>query len=181
MKRRATQSCSRPRPAAGRVLPASSMGCPAFPRFVRVVISNPRAAAGGLQRHVQPPPGLSILRLPRLYQRCSLNAFASWTRKGATMGKRTRRRSGPGRSEREGISVQQLADMFPDEDAAERCFMSTRWEHGRYCPRCGGLDNYRTKSGRPMPYRCRDWESYFSVRTGSPSRSAATSRCAPGR
>ena len=82
------------------------------------------------------------------------------------MGKRARSKSGPGRSERIGISVEQLLDMFPDEDAAARWFEKQRWGEGRYCPHCGGLDTYRTKSAKPQPFRCRDCKSYFSIRTG---------------
>ena len=32
--------------------------------------------------------------------------------------------------------------------------------------RCGSLDAYRVKSGKPMPYRCRDCKRYFSLKTG---------------
>ena len=83
------------------------------------------------------------------------------------MAKRTRRKSGPGRSDRIGISVEQLLDIFPDEEAAVRWFEQQRWGEERYCPHCGGLDTYRTKSGRPQSFRCRDCKSYFSVRTGT--------------
>ena len=83
------------------------------------------------------------------------------------MAKRARKRSGPGRSDRVGVSIQQLLDMFPDEQAAVRWFEEIRWGEERYCPHCGGLDTHRTKSARPQPFRCRDCRSYFSVRTGT--------------
>ena len=58
--------------------------------------------------------------------------------------------------------------MFPDERAAERWFARMRWPDGeRACPKCGGFDTYRTKSGQPQPFRCRDCKSYFSLRTGT--------------
>ena len=37
----------------------------------------------------------------------------------------------------------------------------------RPCPRCGDCDTYVTRSGRPLPYRCRGCKRYFSVRIGS--------------
>lgn len=83
------------------------------------------------------------------------------------MGNRARHRSGPGRSDREGVSLQQLAAMFPDEESAVQWFMRVRWPDGRCCSHCGGLDTYRTKSAKPQPFRCRDCKSYFSLRTGT--------------
>ena len=78
-----------------------------------------------------------------------------------------RKRSGPGRSDRKGISLQQLAAMFPNEAAATRWFERVRWQDERFCPKCGGVNTYRTKNAKPQPFRCPDCRSYFSVRTGS--------------
>ena len=83
------------------------------------------------------------------------------------MANKARRRSGPGRSDRKGISVKQLADMFPDEAAAEQWFMDVLWGGESRCPKCGGTDAYRTKSAKPQPFRCRECNSYFSLRTGT--------------
>ena len=84
------------------------------------------------------------------------------------MAKRTRTKSGPGRSDRIGVSIEQMLDMFPDEASAVQWFENIRWGEGRYCPHCGGMDTYRTKSAKgPQPFRCRDCESYFSIRTGT--------------
>ena len=33
--------------------------------------------------------------------------------------------------------------------------------------KCGSLDAYRVKTGKPMPYRCRDCRQYFSLKTGT--------------
>ena len=41
-----------------------------------------------------------------------------------------------------------------------------RTEH-RACGKCGSLDTYEVRNAKPMPYRCRDCQSYFSVRTGT--------------
>ena len=34
--------------------------------------------------------------------------------------------------------------------------------------RCGSVNAYRVKSGKPMPYRCRDCKRYFSLKTNTP-------------
>jgi len=75
----------------------------------------------------------------------------------------------PGKAHREGISLMQLAEMFPDEKAAVKWFEETRWptEEDRHCPHCGGLRIHVTKNAKPMPYRCKDCREYFSVRTGT--------------
>ena len=74
----------------------------------------------------------------------------------------------PGRSHRKGITLLELADLFPDEAAARTWFESIMWPtDDRPCPRCGSVSTHEVKSGKPMPYRCRDCRSYFSVKTGS--------------
>ena len=72
----------------------------------------------------------------------------------------------PGRNHRKGISVIELAEMFPDEDAARQWFETAVWPNGRFCPRCKGTDTYRG-THKTMPYRCRDCNRTFSVRTGT--------------
>ncbi len=75
--------------------------------------------------------------------------------------------SAPGRSDREGITLLQLADMFPTEDSARTWFESIVWPDGqRECPRCGSADTHET-THKTMPYRCRECRSYFSVKTGT--------------
>ena len=78
----------------------------------------------------------------------------------------------PGKSYREGVSLIELMDMFPDDATAERWFEDTRWEGKRHCPHCGSQATRETKNRRPMPYWCKDCRSYFSVRTGSPMESS---------
>lgn len=75
----------------------------------------------------------------------------------------------PGRSDREGLSVIELFDMFPTEQAATDWFTSIRWPNGvDSCPRCGTVDEVAAvPSGKPMPYRCSACRKYFSVRTGT--------------
>ena len=77
-------------------------------------------------------------------------------------------KGGPGKSYRNGISVMEMAEMFGTETAAVEWFEGLHWPDGEICClRCGGLDAYRVKSGKPMPYRCRDCRKYFSLKTGT--------------
>ena len=79
----------------------------------------------------------------------------------------------PGRSHRQGMTVVQLFQMFPDDGAAERWFEGQRWPNGnRHCPDCGSVNYGVAKSRKPMPYRCRDCRSYFSVKKGTAMQSA---------
>ena len=71
-----------------------------------------------------------------------------------------------GKSRRKGITVVELADMFPDEAAATAWFETKVWPDGRYCPRCGSTNTHHA-SHKTMPYWCTDCRSYFSVKTGT--------------
>ena len=77
---------------------------------------------------------------------------------------------GPGKNFRNGISLIELFDRFPDDAAAEKYFTETRWPNGPRCPYCGSA-NVKTKCKHPtMPYRCREKHcnyKRFSVRTGT--------------
>lgn len=76
-------------------------------------------------------------------------------------------KKGPGRAERQGISVVELFQMFPDNAAAERWFEQQRWFNGITCPRCNSTRYAVIPSRKPMPYRCKDCRKYFSVRVGT--------------
>jgi len=78
-----------------------------------------------------------------------------------------RKKGAPGRSDREGLSLIEIFEMFPDEATATRWFEAWVWPTGRACGKCGSVDTYEVKNAKPMPYRCRDCQSYFSVRTGT--------------
>ena len=72
----------------------------------------------------------------------------------------------PGKYHREGISVVQLMDMFPDEDAAHGWFAEQRWgKADRHCPRCGSVATKPSK--RLHTFWCQDCKERFSVRTGT--------------
>lgn len=77
------------------------------------------------------------------------------------------KKKAPGKSFRNGISLLELAEMFPDEAAAVRFFESRRWPEEKCCPRCGSTSVATMKNAKPMPYRCRDCRRFFSVRTGT--------------
>ena len=72
----------------------------------------------------------------------------------------------PGKSDREGLTMVQLCDMFPDENSARQWFESRVWQDGRYCPRCGSTRTHEAGHNH-MPYRCSDCRGYFSVKTGT--------------
>ena len=74
----------------------------------------------------------------------------------------------PGRAHREGITVVQLMDMFPTEEAATLWFEDAIWHGERCCGHCGSLRTSEVPNGKPMPYWCTDCRSYFSVRTATP-------------
>ena len=72
----------------------------------------------------------------------------------------------PGKAKRRGITVMELADMFPDNEAARQWFEKRIWPDGRHCPRCKGKRT-REASHKTMPYWCTDCRKYFSVQIGT--------------
>ena len=74
----------------------------------------------------------------------------------------------PGKAYRDGVSLMQLFDMFPDEEAATEWFERTLWDGERCCGHCGSVKTRETPNRMPMPYWCSDCRKYFSVRTGTP-------------
>lgn len=73
----------------------------------------------------------------------------------------------PGKSYREGISLLELATMFPDEQASIKWFENICWPEKRCCGHCGGTETREVPNAQPMPYWCKDCRGYFSVRTGT--------------
>ncbi len=81
-----------------------------------------------------------------------------------------------GRSEREGISVLQLFQMFPDEASARKWLEDIRWVDGaRHCPHCGSLKTTVVANEKPMPYHCGECREYFSVKTRTVMHSSKVS------
>lgn len=80
---------------------------------------------------------------------------------------RNRKKNGPGRYHRVGITLMQLQDMFPDEPAAIQWFEALIWPNGRACPRCGSVDTQRAAKTSGLPYYCQGCQKAFSVRIGT--------------
>lgn len=80
--------------------------------------------------------------------------------------------SGPGKSHREGLSLVQFLDLFPDEASAREWFETARWGEKRTCPRCGSDRTAPVPSENPMPYHCGACRKYFSVKTGTVMQSS---------
>ena len=72
----------------------------------------------------------------------------------------------PGKSDREGITLVHLCDMFPTEESARGWFEARIWPNGRHCPHCGSTRTHDAGHNN-MPYRCSDCRGYFSVKTGT--------------
>ena len=72
-----------------------------------------------------------------------------------------------GKSHREGISVMELCDMFPDEVSAAVWFEAVIWPNGRYCPRSGSTATLPTSATSGLPCYCQGCQKPFSVRIGS--------------
>ena len=71
-----------------------------------------------------------------------------------------------GHAERKGISLLELAQKFPDEEAARKWLEDIIWSKGRFCPNCNSKNTHECSHAK-MPYRCRDCRKYFSIRTGT--------------
>ena len=78
---------------------------------------------------------------------------------------------GPGKSHREGISLIELFEQFPDDATAEVWFEEQRWGTAgepSHCPMCGDTAKQRpVKSRKPLPYWCGSCRRHYSVRTGT--------------
>ena len=74
--------------------------------------------------------------------------------------------SAAGKSDRKGITVIELGDMFPDEKAARDWFEGQIWPDGRHCPHCGSARTHEASHAK-SPYRCTDCRGYFSVKTNT--------------
>ena len=76
---------------------------------------------------------------------------------------------GPGKANREGISLTKLIRMFPDDDAARAWFEKQIWRAGPHCPHCGSLNVQCGIKHKTMTHRCRDCDGrpMFSLKTGN--------------
>lgn len=79
----------------------------------------------------------------------------------------------PGKSERTGLTVLQLFQMFPDEASSPKWLEDIRWPSGeRFCPHCGSLKTKTVKNEIPMPYHCGECRQSFSIKTGTVMQSS---------
>jgi len=78
----------------------------------------------------------------------------------------------PGRADREGLSVIELFQMFPDNASARQWMETNRWGNERHCPSCGSFNTKTVPNENPMPYHCGDCRKYFSVKTGTVMQSS---------
>ena len=78
----------------------------------------------------------------------------------------------PGRFYREGMTLIQLFEKFPDDATTERWFVSMRWPDGIRCAHCDS-ERVAANGNHPrMPYHCRDCRKFFSVKSGSVMQSS---------
>ena len=77
----------------------------------------------------------------------------------------------PGKAHRHGMTLVEMMDMFPTEEAATSWFEEVIWDGKRICGKCGS-ERTRKASHKKMPYWCTDCRSYFSIRTGTPMASS---------
>ena len=73
----------------------------------------------------------------------------------------------PGKAYRNGVSVIELGEMFPTDDAAREWFEAKVWPNGRHCPRCGFVETIECTGKPPLPYWCPACKRHFSVRIGT--------------
>ncbi len=80
-----------------------------------------------------------------------------------------RKHKGPGKANREGISLKKLMRMFPDDDRAREWFEARIWPQGSCCPRCGSFNVQCGIKHKTMTHRCRECEGKprFSLKTGT--------------
>ena len=76
---------------------------------------------------------------------------------------------GPGKADREGITLLQIAQKFGTEEAAYKWLASVRWPKGAFCPDCGSKNVQDNIQHKTMTHRCRDCPSkpFFSLRKGT--------------
>jgi len=76
--------------------------------------------------------------------------------------------TGPGKAYRDGISLIELTEMFPDEASAAAWFEQMIWPKGkRFCPRCGCTETRQAAATSGLPYYCTGCKKSFSVRIGT--------------
>ena len=77
--------------------------------------------------------------------------------------------SSPGKSDRVGISLINLFNMFPDDETARLWFEKQIWPDGAQCPHCKSHNVQLNIKHKTMTHRCRDCSNrpMFSVKKGT--------------
>ena len=70
----------------------------------------------------------------------------------------TAAKNAPGKHYRKGLSLMQLADKFPTDDAAREWFESECWTEGPEGPHCGTGNVQSGIARMTMTHRCRECE-----------------------
>ena len=65
------------------------------------------------------------------------------------------------------MTILDLMQKFPTEDAARDWFEQQIWPNGRYCPHCGSTETFENPASENRPYRCKSCGQHFSVRLGT--------------
>ena len=75
----------------------------------------------------------------------------------------------PGKSDRDGISLNRLFKMFPNDEEARVWFEKQIWPNGPRCPRCGTANVQSGIKHKTMTHRCRECKGKprFSLKTGN--------------
>ena len=75
----------------------------------------------------------------------------------------------PGKHNRKGMTLLDVAEMFGDEEKAKAWIAEQRWPDGPYCPHCGSVNVQSNIKHKTMTHRCRDCEGkpMFSLKTGT--------------
>lgn len=77
-----------------------------------------------------------------------------------------KKRSGPGKSFRKGISLVEAVKTFSNEEEAEDWFIQRRWPNGVNCVRCDS-DKVTERKGKQQRFWCKPCRRSFSVKTGT--------------
>ena len=79
------------------------------------------------------------------------------------------KKKAPGKAHRKGMTLLEVADMFPTNEAALEWLESIRWPDGPHCPHCGSFNVQSDIKHPTMTHRCRDCSGrpMFTVRVGS--------------
>ena len=74
----------------------------------------------------------------------------------------------------ETISIIQLLDMFPDDEACYEWLEEVRWNGTPTCPRCGGCERVSNPASKPHTYWCGKCRKNFTVTVGTIMHSTKT-------